>query len=167
MLEIPGAVYRKASLSELLANPKNCRKHDEGDLLVVSASLEKYGQVEPLVVQAGTNMVIGGNGRLLSMQALGWIECDVAVVQCNDQEAQALGIVLNRSAELSRWDTEAVEAALRDIQEDDEVLASMFDHLATVLKIVPGVEPEPVPPAVLVCPECGHRWEKKQEDSEG
>lgn len=157
-----GFTLRHVLLAELVRNPKNCRKHDERDLLVLSASLEKYGQVEPLVVQKSTGLVIGGNGRLEAMLSLGWNECEIAEVDCTDEQATSLGIVLNRSAELSRWDNEAVEAALRGIQEDDPVLSDMFDHLAQVLKIVPGVEPEPTPPAVQVCPECGHRWESSK-----
>jgi ParB-like chromosome segregation protein Spo0J len=165
VLSNKGFTLRRVLLAELVLNPKNCRKHEERDLLVLSASLEKYGQVEPLVVQKSTGLVIGGNGRLEAMIGLGWNDCDIAEVECTDEQATALGIVLNRSAELSSWNTEAVEQALRGIQEDDPVLADMFDHLATVLKIVPGVEPEPTPPTVHVCPECGHRWEAKSKES--
>ena len=58
------------------------------------------------------------------MLSLGWNECEIAEVDCTDEQATSLGIVLNRSAELSRWDNEAVEAALRGIQEDDPVLST-------------------------------------------
>jgi ParB-like chromosome segregation protein Spo0J len=158
--------YSRKPLSELMLNPKNCRKHEERDLLVLSASLEKWGQCEPLVTQKGTGLVIGGNGRLEAMIGLGWHECEIAEIDCDDSQAANLAIVLNRSAELSSWNTEAVEQALREIQEDDEVLADMFTHLAEVLRIVPGMEPEPTPPAVHVCPECGHRWEGKSKESD-
>lgn len=159
--------YTRMMLGEIKLNPKNARQHNEKDLLVLAASLEKYGQVENLVLQKSTNMLIGGNGRFEAMLSLGWIEADVMLVECDDIEASKLGIVLNRSAELSSWNTEAVEQALREINhEDDEVIASMFDELATYLKIVPGPEKEATPPKVNVCPSCGHRWSKDSPESD-
>lgn len=155
-----GFTLRRVLISELRLNPRNCRKHDEHDLLVLAASLERYGQVEPLVVQKSTGLVIGGNGRLEAMLSLGWHECDVAEVDLNDEQATALGIVLNRSAELSSWNTEAVEQALHSIQMDDPVIAAMLDSLAQHLDIVPGVEPEQKPEATMTCPECGHQFKK-------
>ena len=41
------------------------------------ASLRRFGQAEPLVVQAKTGRVIGGNGRLVAMRKLAWKDCDV------------------------------------------------------------------------------------------
>lgn len=165
-MENKGFTLRHVLLAELKLNPKNCRKHDEKDLLVLAASLERWGQVEPLVVQKGTGLIIGGNGRLEAMLSLGWNDCQIAEVDCTDEQAVSLGIVLNRSAELSSWNTEAVEQALREIQMDDEVIASMFDDLAKYLHIVPGEEKEAKPEPVHTCPECGHTWTKNSEENE-
>lgn len=164
-MESKGFTLRRVLLAELKLNPKNCRKHDERDLLVLAASLERWGQVEPLVVQKATGLIIGGNGRLEAMLSIGWHECEIAEVDVTDEQAVSLGIVLNRSAELSSWNTEAVEQALHEIQMDDPVLCDMFDHLAQVLKIVPGVDPEPTKPAVHTCPACGHSWSKDSEEN--
>ncbi|MBA2557275.1 MAG: hypothetical protein H0V12_08040 [Chloroflexi bacterium] len=37
----------------------------------IAASLRRFEQVEPLVVQKATGRVIGGNGRLVAMKKLG------------------------------------------------------------------------------------------------
>ena len=63
----------------------------------------RFGQEEPLVVLKETELVIGGNGRLVAMQEHGWSECDVIEIALNSIEATALGIALNRTAELAEW----------------------------------------------------------------
>ena len=59
-------------LGELVADGENARTHPEENLKAITASLREFGQVEPLVVRRGTNVVVGGNGRLAAMRGLGW-----------------------------------------------------------------------------------------------
>lgn len=61
------------SLSSLIEDKANPRTHDEKNLEAIKASLAKFGQVEPLVIQASTGMVVGGNGRM-SGTACAWVE---------------------------------------------------------------------------------------------
>ena len=55
---------RRVSLSELVPDPANARAHNERNLDAIRASLARFGQAEPLVVQRSTRRVIGGHGRL-------------------------------------------------------------------------------------------------------
>lgn len=103
---------RRAALDELHADPDNVNTHDARNLAAIVASLRTFGQVENLVVQAGTGRVIGGNGRLEAMQALGWARCDVVEIEIDDRAADALAIALNRTAKLSRFDDVALAAKL-------------------------------------------------------
>jgi hypothetical protein len=68
---------RRVPLSELHEDLSNARAHGPENLDAIAASLARWGQAEPLVVQAGSRRVIGGNGRLAAMRKLGWTECDV------------------------------------------------------------------------------------------
>ena len=52
----------RAPLSTLVADPANPRTHDDRNLRSIADSLRVHGQVEPLLVQASTRMVIAGNG---------------------------------------------------------------------------------------------------------
>jgi len=76
--------------------PENARKHGPVNHEAIKQSLTAFGQAEPLIVQAGTNRVIGGNGRLAAMRELGWAECDVVFLDLDDAKAAALGVALNR-----------------------------------------------------------------------
>ena len=57
----------RVPLDALHLDPANARAHDERNLAAIEASLARFGQAEPLVVQAGTGRVIGGIGRMAAM----------------------------------------------------------------------------------------------------
>jgi ParB-like chromosome segregation protein Spo0J len=59
-------------------------------------------------VQQRTNVVIAGNGRLVAMRELDWTECDVVYLDVDSMDATALGIALNRTADLAGWDDEVL-----------------------------------------------------------
>src|SRR5690349_1210369 len=90
-----GLAVVRVPLASLVPDPANARTHPQGNLDAIVASLRRFGQAEPLVVQAGTRRVIAGHGRLAAMQALGWSECDVVELDVSGTDATALGIALN------------------------------------------------------------------------
>ncbi len=107
---------RRVALSALHADPANARSHDDRNLAAIAASLKQFGQAEPLVVQRSTGKVIGGNGRMTAMKALGWTECDVVELDLDDTQATALGIALNRTGELAEWDLPALTKILESFK---------------------------------------------------
>lgn len=122
-----GLTIRRVPLDALHQDAANARNHDERNLGVIKGSLARFGQAEPLVVHQGSGRVIGGNGRLVAMRELGWRECDVVELPMGDLEATALGIALNRSAELATWDDDALGKLLTELQAEDALLGVGFD----------------------------------------
>lgn len=119
--------YRVAALAELHEDPANVRRHGKKNVAAIRASLKRFGQVEPLVVQAGSGKVIGGNGRLSVMRELGWEECQIAEVAINDTQSTALAIALNRTGELAEWDEEGLAQMLRTLSDAGEADGLGFD----------------------------------------
>jgi ParB-like chromosome segregation protein Spo0J len=176
--------YRRVAIDDVFEDPANARKHGEENLAAIAGSLRSFGQVESLVVQKSSGKVIGGNGRLKVMRSLGWKEIDIAELDIDNAGAAALGIVLNRSAELADWDTDALDKLLREIDTGDEDLQEMFSKLAEDEDIVnlddepelgdPDEVPEPpVDPvtkpgdvwllgAYFECEKCGKAYEYEQ-----
>ncbi len=109
----------RVPLERLQPDPANARLHGPVNLDAIKASLARFGQAEPLVVQAGTNRLIAGHGRLAAMQALGWTECDVVELPIEGIDAAALGVALNRTAETAEWDTAALTAILEQLRAED------------------------------------------------
>jgi ParB-like chromosome segregation protein Spo0J len=90
-------------VSDLKEDPNNARLHPDRNMAAIKDSLRQFGQVEPLVVRKGTNVVVGGNGRLQAMRELGWKDASIIEVELDDVKAAALGLALNRTSELAEW----------------------------------------------------------------
>jgi DNA modification methylase len=110
---------RRVPIASLNLDPANARLHPDTNLDAITASLKRFGQAEPLVVQAGTSRVIAGNGRLVAMKKLGWTECDIVELDVDDLKATALGIALNRTAELAEWDEPVLAKLLEELKKED------------------------------------------------
>ncbi len=119
-----GLTVVRRRLDDLTLDPSNARTHDTRNLSAIRASLERFGQVEPIVVQASSGRVIGGNGRVAVLREIGVAEVDVVLVDVDDLNATALGIALNRTAELAGWDDDTLGRLLAELQETPD-----FDHL--------------------------------------
>jgi ParB-like chromosome segregation protein Spo0J len=100
-LEASALSLRRVPLDAILLDPANVRLHPERNLEAIRASLQRFGQAEPLVVQRSSQRLIAGHGRVQAMRELGWTEADIVEVDADDVTATALGIALNRSGELA------------------------------------------------------------------
>lgn len=101
---------RLIPLADLHEDPANVRRHPERNRAAVRASLAEFGQVETLVVQAGTGRVLGGNCRLAELHALGVTEAWCIEVDVEGAQATRLALALNRTAELATWDEDLLGA---------------------------------------------------------
>ena len=120
---------KRVPIESLAPDPANARAHPERNLQSVVASLRRFGQAEPLIVQAGTQRVIGGHARLAAMKSLGWTECDIVELEIENLDATALGIALNRTAELATWDEPVLAKLLCDLRTEDALEGLGFDEL--------------------------------------
>jgi DNA modification methylase len=120
-------IIRRVPLDTLHVDPGNVRLHGDENMAAIRGSMARFGQAEPLVVQKSTSRVIGGNGRLVAMQQLGWTECDIVEVDVDDRTARALSVALNRTAELATWDTEALAKLLEQLRAEDALQGVGYD----------------------------------------
>lgn len=146
---------RRVPIDDLKADPHNARTHNERNLTTIQASLARFGQRRPLVVDKNMT-VVAGNGTLEVMRdRLEWTEVWVSIFPGTAAEARAFGIADNRTGELAGWDSELLAAALTKF--DPELMAAAgfapeeFDDLKQWL----------APPAEI--PEAGP-WTKPGDD---
>lgn len=114
-------------LDSLQEDPQNARVHPDRNMRAIVDSLRTFGQVEPLVVRADTNTVVGGNGRLAAMRKLEWKQAKVVTVDLDDERAAALAIALNRTGELAEWNEAKLSELLGAITEESLLAATGFD----------------------------------------
>ncbi len=100
-------------IESLTCDRSNARRHPERNLTQIKASLQRFGQQKPIVVDA-TNTVRAGNGTLEAARALGWKTIAIVRSELQKTELTAYAIADNRSAELAEWDAEVLAATLAD-----------------------------------------------------
>jgi ParB-like chromosome segregation protein Spo0J len=117
------------ALSKLERWPRNPKTHD---LEQLDKSVERFGFVQPLLVDENTGKLIAGHGRLdtlLAMKAGGkpapervqdkggdWLVPVVRGVAFKDErEAEAYLIADNRLVEIGGWDEDVLKAILDDL----------------------------------------------------
>ena len=116
-----GLQIKRVPLDSLHTDPANARVHNDVNMAAIVGSLRRFGQAEPLVVQAGTRRIIGGNGRWVAMKQLGWTECDVVELPVENIDATALGIALNRSGALAEWNEPELARLLEQLRAEDSL----------------------------------------------
>jgi DNA modification methylase len=130
-------------IDALYEDPANARLHGERNLDAIMASLRCFGQVEPLVVRKSDRRIIGGNGRHVAMKALGWTECQVVEVDVSDTQATALGIALNRTAELAEWDEGTLARLMGSLRDDGFDLSDLGFDEAEMRQLAAGLDDAP------------------------
>jgi len=116
-----GLQIQRVPVDSLHTDPANARVHNDVNMAAIVGCLRRFGQAEPLVVQAGTRRIIGGNGRWVAMKQLGWTECDVVELPVENIDATALGIALNRSGALAEWNEPELARLLEQLRAEDSL----------------------------------------------
>ena len=111
------------ALADLSLDPSNVRKHSRRNLDAIKASLRKFGQQKPIVVDA-KGIVLAGNGTLTAAKELGWTEIQIVRTQLEGVEATMFAIADNRTAELAEWEDSLAEV-LQKLQADGHDLGEL------------------------------------------
>lgn len=122
----PGLRDRLTPIGDLSSDPANARRHDERSLEAIKASLRRFGQQKPIVVDAA-GVVVAGNGTLEAARAMGWTHVAAVRSDLAGVDRTAYAIADNRSAEFSAWDHAALISILSGIGDLDGIGFSQAD----------------------------------------
>lgn len=139
------------SLHQLPGNPRR------GDVDAVAASLERFGQRKPIVVD-DDGTIIAGNHTWAAARQLGWDEIAAVRVSDDPATAKAYAMADNRTAELGGYDEAALLDLIRDVGEvdaslladtgwDDASVQDLIDRIDPGLPDDPPDDDAPEPPA--------------------
>lgn len=108
-------VYK--NVDELIPYANNTKKHDKTQINNVATSIEKFGFVQPLVIDKN-NVVVIGHCRLLGAKQLkmAQVPC-ICVDELTEEQVNALRIVDNKTNE-SDWDMDILLEELTKIDLD-------------------------------------------------
>lgn len=134
-----GLRHLAVPVADLTMDPANARLHPERNLAAIAASLHRFGQRKPIVVQRSGMIVRAGNGTLEAARSLGWSHVAALVVDEADIEATAFAIADNRTAELAEWDKDVLGALLNGLPDDAAAAAGFTrDEIDDLLSDVAG-----------------------------
>lgn len=123
------------SLRQLPGNPRR------GDVDAVAASLARFGQRKPIVVDA-EGVIIAGNHTWAAAKQLGWDEIAMVRVEDDRATAQAFALADNRTAELGGYDEAALLDLIRSVADvDASLLADTGWDEASVQDLVDRIDP--------------------------
>jgi DNA modification methylase len=114
---------KQVKIESLSLDPANVRTHDERNLEAITASLRRFGQQKPIVID-GNNIVRAGNGTLTAAKALGWKTIAAVVTTLERADAVAYAIADNRTAELADWDDQLLTSVLQELKSDQDLFAA-------------------------------------------
>jgi ParB family chromosome partitioning protein len=153
----------KKSIAELSNDPANARKHDDRNIESIVASLRRFGQQKPIVIDMN-NIVRAGNGTLEAAKRLGWDSIECVKTSLKGSDAIAYAIADNRTAELAEWDPDILAAQLNGLLTDDEALANAAGFSAEEIEAMlanfePGTEDDQgqldtLAEKIVTCPHC-------------
>ena len=135
-----GLQIERRSVHDLSNDPANARKHNDKNIEAIIASLRRFGQQKPIVIDRN-NIVRAGNGTLEAARRLQWESIDCVVTSLNGSDAVAYAIADNRTAELAEWDEDTLAAQLNGLLSESEEIA-----------LAAGFTPEEIE-AMLLTPE--------------
>lgn len=113
-----GLRIERVPIGSISEDPANLRLHPERNVDAIAASLRRFGQQVPIVVDSN-GVVRAGNGRLMAARKLGWSEIDIVHTSLKDSELIAYSIADNRTAELAEWDNKALASMLEELRAND------------------------------------------------
>ncbi len=150
-------------IDSVTLHPNNPRR---GDVEAVAASLARFGQQKPIVVQASTGYVVAGNHLVKAARSLGWSEIAANVEELDDASAVGFMLADNRTADLGGYDDALLAAILAEQDSAANLAATGYDadDVAAILAAAqiadnrdPDATPEAPEPADLYV-EPGDLW---------
>lgn len=160
-----GLQIERRSVHDLSNDPANARKHNDKNIEAIIASLRRFGQQKPIVIDRN-NIVRAGNGTLEAARRLQWESIDCVVTSLNGSDAVAYAIADNRTAELAEWDEDTLAAQLNGLLTESEELAlsagftpEEIEAMVALAEDEPEISEDDVPePPVDLITKPGDLW---------
>jgi len=144
----------------------NQKKHDDTQINNIAISINKYGFIQPLVLDKDNNIIIG-HGRYLAAEKLGMGSVPAVYAEnLTDEEIRELRILDNKLNE-SEWDIDKLKLDLEELDFSEFDLdfdlgldndAEMYDGEYSTTAPDEFKEYGDDIETKCKCPKCGYEW---------
>lgn len=152
------------SIDEAALDPANENVHDEASIAAIAASLKRFGQRTPIVVNKKTGFIAKGNGTWLAARLIGWTKLAMVFVTDDAKAHTGYRLADNRTAQLAHFDDERLAQSIAILKDEDDGLfaALQLDALETSLPAADTGAVEQAPKQYAVLIECKSEKEQKR-----
>jgi len=120
-------------------NPRVTLTEEMPEYQALKASLEEFGEVEPIVWNKRTGNIVGGHQRYNVLKTMGVKTALVSVVDLPIEEEKVLNVALNKVS--GEWDEAKLRELLESLNaEDIHVTGFNMDEIALLLEDDGGLE---------------------------
>lgn len=118
-----------AEPDQLLANPRNVRRHPPRQRDALRGSLDELSIITPVIVNQTTGHLVDGHARVEEYLSAGVHEVPVAFVELTEEEEQLALLVLDPISAMAVNDHRALNELLDEVGSDNEGLADLMADL--------------------------------------
>lgn len=87
--------YERRNIADLIPDAANPRTINKKAKAALSASVKRFGLVQPVIVNDKTGHVVGGHQRIEILREQGEVEIDVVIGEWSEDEERVLNVALN------------------------------------------------------------------------
>lgn len=141
----------------------NQKKHDDTQINNIAISINKYGFIQPLVLDKDNNIIIG-HGRYLAAEKLGMGSVPAVYAEnLTDEQIRELRILDNKLNE-SEWDIEKLKLDLEELDFSEfDITFDLPDEIEfnedELNNLFEDAETKEKEPKKIQCPHCGEWFE--------
>lgn len=106
----------------------NPRRMRPSAFVKLKEGLQRFGMVDPLIVNSNTGVVVGGHQRLRAAIDLGWEKVPIVRVDLTPDEEKALNIALNNAEMTGTYDKGLLTEVLDSLKGTEFLTATGFDE---------------------------------------
>jgi hypothetical protein len=121
----------------LLANPLNWRVHPKHQQDALKGVIDEVGFVSPVLVQAGTDVVVDGHMRVTLALRDNIATIPVIYLDLDDNEVNTILATFDPISALAATDAAQLDALLRDVSTSDAAVMQMLADLAEREGVIP------------------------------
>lgn len=107
-------------------NPRVKLKAGDTQYEALKNSIERFGLVEPLIVNKRNNVLVGGHQRLSALLDAGATEAEVVLVDLDEQKEKALNLALNKID--GEWDFDKLDDLLEGLDKADIIFTGFTEE---------------------------------------
>ena len=120
---VTGCKIALLPIKKLKLNPKNARRHSDGQVALIAANIDKLGFNVPIIVDE-TDTILSGHGRLAAARHLRLkVVPTIKLEHLDEHQKRAFVIAENRLPQLAEWDEEVLSRELDDLLKIEDTLS--------------------------------------------